>query len=98
MALTQFLAPEDAAAWEAEVLPARLAGYDPAWLDELCLAGRITWSRLGPRSGRSNGTERRAAPVRTTPITLLARPHAPLWSSLMMRVDAPEPSPSDGVP
>ena len=82
-----------AAAWEAEVLPARLAGYDPAWLDELCLAGRITWSRLGPRSGRSNGTERRAAPVRTTPITLLARPHAPLWSSLTMRADAPEPSP-----
>ena len=28
----------------AEILPARLAGYEPAWLDDLCLAGRIAWS------------------------------------------------------
>ncbi len=39
-------------------------------------------ARLEPRNGRANGSERRAAPVRTTPITLLARSHAPLWASL----------------
>ena len=33
-----------------EILPARLAGYEPAWLDDLCLAGRIVWARLRPRS------------------------------------------------
>ena len=54
-----------ASAWETEVLPTRIAEYEPAWLDEQCLAGRIVWSRLATRSGDS---ERGAAPVRSTPI------------------------------
>ena len=82
-----------AGAWEREILPARLAGYEPAWLDDRCLAGRVTWSRLGPRNGRANGEQRRATPVRTTPITLLARSNAPLWSSLNPRPDAIPPTP-----
>ena len=77
-----------AGAWETEILPARLAGYEPAWLDDRCLAGRVTWTRLGPRSGRPTGSERRAAPVRTTPITLLERQHASLWASLNTKADA----------
>jgi len=44
--LEGFEAP--AAAWEGEILPARLAGYDPLWLDALCLAGRCVWGRLTP--------------------------------------------------
>jgi ATP-dependent helicase Lhr and Lhr-like helicase len=70
-----------AGAWETEILPARIAQYEPAWLDDHCLAGRIAWARLRPRTS-ANGNERRAAPVRTTPITLLARRHAPLWAAL----------------
>ncbi len=35
--------------WERTVLPARIAGYDPRWLDELCLAGEVAWGRLSPR-------------------------------------------------
>ena len=35
--------------WERTVLPARVAGYDPRWLDELCLAGEVAWARLTPR-------------------------------------------------
>ncbi|HEX3982023.1 MAG TPA: hypothetical protein VHW93_12385, partial [Acidimicrobiales bacterium] len=35
--------------WERTVLPARVAGYDPRWLDELCLAGEVAWGRLTPR-------------------------------------------------
>ena len=35
--------------WESEILPARVAGYDPRWLDELCLAGEVAWGRLSPR-------------------------------------------------
>ena len=46
--LEGFEAP--AGAWETEILPARIAGYDPAWLDDQCLAGRIAWARLRPRS------------------------------------------------
>ncbi|MEZ4360520.1 MAG: DEAD/DEAH box helicase [Kofleriaceae bacterium] len=38
-----------AGAWEREVLPARLCGYDPAWLDQLCLTGQVVWCRLSPR-------------------------------------------------
>ncbi len=38
-----------AGAWERELLPARLHGYDPSWLDQMCLAGHVTWCRLSPR-------------------------------------------------
>ncbi len=40
-----------AGAWEREVLPARLHGYDQTWLDQLCLAGHVVWCRLSPRKG-----------------------------------------------
>jgi ATP-dependent helicase Lhr and Lhr-like helicase len=81
-----------AAAWEAEILPARIAGYEPAWLDDRCLAGRLGWVRLRPRSGRANGAEARPGPVRTTPITLLARRHAAQWGSLSAGEAVIEPS------
>jgi ATP-dependent Lhr-like helicase len=42
---------------------------------------------------RGNGSEMRAAPLRTTPITLLARRHAALWASLSPQVDAAPVSP-----
>ncbi len=70
-----------AAAWESEILPSRVADYEPAWLDDECLAGRVAWARLKPRNARPNG-ERGASPVRTTPITLLVRRHARLWHAL----------------
>ncbi len=40
-----------AALWEAELLPARVADYVPAWLDELCVSGRTLWTRLRPVAG-----------------------------------------------
>jgi len=47
-----------AAAWEGEILPARLVEYDPAWLDALCLSGEVMWARLTPPvSSRRVGTE-----------------------------------------
>lgn len=67
-----------AAAWESEVLPLRIAEYDPSWLDEQCLAGRIVWTRLSSRLGDA---ERGASPVRSTPIVLLARRNIKSWSS-----------------
>jgi len=34
--------------WERTLLPARVAHYDPAWLDNLCLAGIVGWGRISP--------------------------------------------------
>jgi ATP-dependent Lhr-like helicase len=89
--LEGFEAP--AAAWESEILPGRLAGYEPRWLDDRCLAGQVAWMRLRPRSARTgNGGESRASPVRTTPITLVARRHAAHWTSLASQADDVQPS------
>jgi ATP-dependent Lhr-like helicase len=94
--LEGFEAP--AGAWESEILPARLAGYEPTWLDDRCLAGHVAWTRLRPRAGRTsngrvNGSEgRTTTPVRTTPITLIARRHAALWASLSTQEDGVHPS------
>ncbi|MES0875135.1 DEAD/DEAH box helicase [Sinimarinibacterium thermocellulolyticum] len=64
-----------AAAWESEVLPARLPRYDPAWLDQLAASGRIVWQRLPAGSGDA----RKSGPVRATPILLLPRERAAVW-------------------
>jgi ATP-dependent helicase Lhr and Lhr-like helicase len=87
--LEGFEAP--AGAWESEILPMRLAGYSPAWLDERCLAGRIAWARLRP-SNASTGGPRRAGPIRSTPITLLARRNLPLWANLSSKAPPVQPS------
>jgi ATP-dependent Lhr-like helicase len=56
-----------AAGWENDVLPARVADYEPEQLDRLCLSGRVTWGRL------SAGT---SAPLKSSPIALMLRAHA----------------------
>ena len=79
-----------AAAWEGELLPARMVEYDPAWLDALCLSGEVVWARLTPLS-RSAESERSrgSGPVRNTPIALLRRKNFALWSSVF-----PQPAPT----
>jgi ATP-dependent Lhr-like helicase len=52
-------------AWESSVLPARVAEYRPAWLDDLCWSGDVVWGRLGVRGGK--------LPSRATPIALAQR-------------------------
>jgi ATP-dependent Lhr-like helicase len=87
-----------AAAWETEILPARVNEYDPAWLDALSRAGRVAWTRIAPLSSRSGSAtfpdSRAASPVRTTPITLVARRHLALWASLAP--DCGNAAPSSG--
>lgn len=78
-----------AGAWETAILPARIAEYEPAWLDEQCLSGRFVWSRLAPRAARKGDSERSSTPVRSTPIALLARRNLRIWSSL---TEAPDPT------
>jgi ATP-dependent Lhr-like helicase len=81
--LEGFEAP--AAAWEGEILPARLTTYHPEWLDTLCHSGRLVWARLSPPSGTTNG--RRTGPVRATPIAMVTRRHLRLWQGLAERGD-----------
>jgi ATP-dependent helicase Lhr and Lhr-like helicase len=59
-----------AAGWETDVLPARVADYEPSQLDQLCLSGRVAWGRLTP------GTK---APLRSSPIALMQRQNAGHW-------------------
>ncbi|MEO6137790.1 MAG: DEAD/DEAH box helicase [Luteimonas sp.] len=77
--LEGFEAP--AGAWETELLPARITDYSISWLDDLCTAGRMAWTRLrgAATTSESNG---RTAPVRATPIVLLPRRQLPLWTRL----------------
>ena len=78
-----------AGAWESDVLPSRIEGYEPAWLDEQCLAGRYVWARI------SDEPLRAVAPVRATPITLLARRSLRFWAALGM--DSPDPRLTSGA-
>ncbi|HYC44398.1 MAG TPA: DEAD/DEAH box helicase [Burkholderiales bacterium] len=66
-----------AAAWEHDVLPARVRDYTSGYIDMLCLSGRVAWGRVTPMDGGK-------APLKSSPIALMLREHAPLW-----RVSAP---------
>jgi ATP-dependent Lhr-like helicase len=71
-----------AGAWEEELLPARMARIDPAWLDALCLSGRAAWGRLrAPKGGTAGG------PVRTTPISFAPRSE---WRALACLAPRPD--------
>ena len=75
--LEGFEAP--AGSWESEILPARIADYDPAWLDGLCLSGKLTWLRLSPPKLSPDRTNS-SSPVRSTPVVLLSRKSVSTWS------------------
>jgi ATP-dependent Lhr-like helicase len=78
--------PLPAAAWEKDILPARVEMYLSSMLDTLCSAGRFTWLRLAPP--KDKGTEgRRTGPVRMTPIVLLPRPDLIYWRTEMADPD-----------
>jgi ATP-dependent Lhr-like helicase len=59
------------AAWERDVLPARIENYDPAWLDELCFSGEVAWARLCSADIDEEDKKRT-----TGAISLYLRPHA----------------------
>jgi ATP-dependent Lhr-like helicase len=72
-----------APAWERDVLPGRLAQYDPADLEHLCLGGVVAWGRLrGNIDPESDATvlvkrgRRMLAPSRNAPIAFLRRDEA----------------------
>ena len=69
-----------AAAWESAILPARVADYKRAYLDQLCYSGDVMWGRLSPHPAfapPAAGTKRRSIrPTKLAPIALFAREHA----------------------
>ncbi len=62
-----------AAAWEAGVLPARVQGFRPEWLDQVTLAGEVVWGRLWGAGD---------SPVRSTPLCLVPRDELDLWLAM----------------
>ena len=80
--LEGFAAP--AGAWESELFAARMAKYEPAWLDTLCLSGRFAWCRLAAPASPRGG------PVRSTPIAFVRRENLAAWRALAGR-DREEP-------
>lgn len=70
------------AAWEPAVLSARVADYDPQWLDRLCFSGRVGWGRL---SSPQNPNARTTAPLRTSPIALYQRENLQHWLLLTQK-------------
>jgi ATP-dependent Lhr-like helicase len=62
--------------WERTLLPARVANYDPRWLDSLCLSGAVGWGRISPHPAWSVGdgsAPRRVIPTNAAPITFYVR-------------------------
>ncbi|MFZ5862896.1 MAG: DEAD/DEAH box helicase [Nitrospirota bacterium] len=81
-----------AIAWERDILPARVADYDPQWLDDLCLSGELMWARVTPPTSSTGDGERAAqrTPGRTVPLSLLAREALP-WVSWRAAQKEPPP-------
>jgi len=75
-----------ASAWERFVLGRRITAYDPAHLDQLCLAGAVGWGRLSPHPAtlETGGDDaqgirenrRRVIPTRVAPIAFFVREDA----------------------
>src|SRR5579872_7176202 len=68
-----------AAAWEAQILPARVAGYRREYLDQLCYSGEVMWGRLSPHPAlgpNDDGRKRRVRPTKLAPISLFTRDDA----------------------
>ncbi len=74
--LAGFEAP--ARAWERSILPLRVRGYRPDWLDQVTLSGEVSWGRL-----YGSG----ASALRSTPIALFPRADLDLWVGMSPRPD-----------
>ena len=79
--------------WEAQILPARVAGYDARWLDELCLSGEVVWGRLTPRAERAG---RPGTPSPATPLAFVVREDLP-WMLRAVRAGATAADPEVGA-
>ena len=69
-----------APAWERDILPTRINLYNPADLEQLCLAGAVAWCRLRlPNAGteEEDAPAARSAPTRAAPLAFVLREALP---------------------
>jgi ATP-dependent helicase Lhr and Lhr-like helicase len=64
--------------WERQILKRRIADFDPAILDQLCLTGAVGWGRLSPHPATlethvATDAKRRVTPTSVAPITFFVR-------------------------
>ncbi len=78
-----------AAAWESEILPRRVAQYQPEYLDQLCLSGEVSWGRLSPHPAfeRDHEERHRVRPTRVAPLAIFLRDD----SSWLLATPSPRP-------
>ena len=82
--------------WERTLLPQRVAGYDPRWLDTLCLEGVVGWGRISPHPAFAThgdfAAPKRVVPTSMAPVTFFLREEA-LWMDRCLAERAiPEPA------
>jgi ATP-dependent Lhr-like helicase len=82
--------------WERTLLPQRVAGYDPRWLDALCMEGVVGWGRISPHPAFATHGEfaapKRVVPTSMAPVTFFLREDA-LWMDRCLADRAvPEPA------
>ena len=77
--------PAPAAAWESSLLPARIERYAASDLDAVLGSGQFVWLRAGAEPGPG---QRKAGPVRSTPIVFLDRAEAGTWMPLLAATSA----------
>ncbi|MEZ3159043.1 DEAD/DEAH box helicase [Microbacterium sp. BWT-B31] len=81
--------PIPASAWESLVLPARVADYTPAMLDELTASGEVIWSGHGSLPGRDGWVALHpadAAPLTLPPVDDELAPAAGSLEALIVNV------------
>ena len=79
-----------AVSWESDIYPARIPNYEPAWLDAMCISGKVVWGRYLLPSSQTSQKQKRlpvqrkrsAGPVKSTPVSLLARSNQDIWKVL----------------
>jgi ATP-dependent Lhr-like helicase len=83
--------------WERTLLPQRVAGYDPRWLDTLCLEGVVGWGRISPHPAFAThdgefSAPKRVVPTSMAPITFFLREEAQWMDRCLADRAIPEPA------
>jgi ATP-dependent helicase Lhr and Lhr-like helicase len=83
--------------WERTLLPQRVAGYDPRWLDTLCLEGVVGWGRISPHPafathGSDFSAPKRVVPTSMAPVTFFVREEAMWMDRCLAERAIPEPA------
>ncbi len=82
------------AAWEPDILAARVSDYRPDLLDRLCHSGSVSWLRLAPPP-LDDPNRRTAGPSKATPVSLVNRDDLD-WMLAAFRSRATPPVPERG--